>query len=152
MRADWSLIIFVVVIVLLIWFVMRGRRGRESPRLQVAIALTASVNDNLRIIETHRIDPGSTKKFKESAWKSYGEKLDFLDVPTVTALKESYTLIAEINATIDSAKRDKNTAILQGLPLEKLKDPLARSKDGLVLWLRANLQSEMRHSKGPFGF
>ncbi len=151
MRADWSLILFVAVIVLLIWFVMRGRR-REGPKLQVALAMIANVNDNLKIMETHRIDPLSTKKFKAGAWKSYSDKHDFLDAHTVPALKESFNLIAEFNNTINSAKKDKNPAILQGLPLDKLKDPLSRSKDGLVLWLRANLQTEMRHGRGPLGF
>ena len=153
MRADWSLILFVAVIVLLIWFVLRGRKRGESPRLQVVIALIATVNDNLRIMETHRIDPRSTKKFRDGPWKSYGDRLDFLDAVTTAAMKESFTLISDFNAAIDSAKKDKNPAILQGLPLEKLKEPLAKSKEGLATWLRLNLQSEMQRSRrGPFGF
>jgi hypothetical protein len=151
MTGDWSITLFVIVIALIIWFFTR-RRGRESPRLQVAIALIANVNDNLRIMETHRIDPQSTKKFKDGAWKGYGDRLEFLDVPTAAALKDSFAIISEFNEKIESAKNTRSTIVLRDLPLEKLKEPLAKSKEGLVQWLRANLQDEMRTRRGPFGF
>lgn len=151
MHADWSLILFIVVIIVLIWLVTR-RRGRDSPRLQVAIALIADINDNLKIMENHRIDPASIKKFKDRSWKAYQEKLDFMDVPTALAIKECFSLISEINEKIDVARKSQSPAILQELPLEKLRESISKSKEGLVAWLRANLQSEMRSRRGPFGF
>jgi len=120
--------------------------------LQVAIALIADVNDNLKILENHRIDPASTKKFRDRSWKAYQEKLDFMDASTSLAIKDCFTLISEVNEKIDIARRNKSPATLQELPLEKLRELLAKSKDGLVSWLRVNLQSEMRTRHGPFGF
>ena len=151
MNRDWSIILLVILIIILVWlFTRRGRR--DSPRLQVAIALIADVNDNLKILENHRIDPASTKKFRDRSWKAYQEKLDFMDASTSLAIKDCFTLISEVNEKIDIARRNKSPATLQELPLEKLRELLAKSKDGLVSWLRVNLQSEMRTRHGPFGF
>ena len=144
---NWlSWVIFVVLIGFLLWTLTR-RRGRGTPKLQTAIGVISEVNDDLRILETRQANPQSNKKFKAGAWKTYQEKLDFLDPATVASLKESFTLIEEFNQRIESAKKTKSLATLQDMPLDKLKEPLAKSKEGLVVWLKANLQEEMKPTR-----
>jgi hypothetical protein len=38
------------------------------------------------------------------------------------------------------------------MSLDKLKVPLTKSKEGMVKWLRGNLQSETQTRRGLFGF
>jgi hypothetical protein len=148
---DWSYIIFAAAIILLIWIWMRNR-NKETPRLQAAIGTISTVNDNIKILEIRRTEPHSPKKFKTGRWQSCQDHMDFLDPETVTALKDSFTIIADFNAKIEAAKKSDSLATLQELPLDKLKDPLYKSKQGLVVWLKANLQTEIKTRKGMFGF
>jgi hypothetical protein len=152
MAENWtSYIIFIAVILILIWILTRTRK-RTTPRLQSAINMIADINENLKILETRRINPQSPKKFKTGAWRAYQEKLDFIEAETLIALKETYTLINEMNEKIEIAKKSQSLATLQALPLDKLKDPLTKSKEGMMSWLRANLQAETLTRRNLFGF
>ena len=146
MESWLSWVIFAVLIGFLLWTLTR-RRGRGTPRLQTAIAVISDVNENLKVLETRQANPQSTKKFKTGAWKAYQDKLDFLDPATVASLKESSTLIEEFNQRIESARKTRSMATLQDMPLDKLKEPLSKSKEGLVQWLKANLQEEMKPTR-----
>ncbi len=143
MGRDWtSIIILAIIVIALIWFI--GRRGkRGTPKLQVMLGLISDVNDNIKLLETRRINPQSTKKFRGRSWKAYQDKLDFLDATTVNTLKETFNLVSDFNEQIELAKKSQTTATLQELPLDKLKQPLTKSKEVLVQWLRANLQTEL---------
>jgi hypothetical protein len=152
MAGDWtSYLIFAVLIIILLWTLTRGRK-RGTPRLQSAIHLISDINDNLKILENRRIDPQSNKKFKTGAWRAYQDRLDFFETDTLNALKETYTIIDEMNVKIEIAKKSQSLSTLQDLPLEKLKEPMAKSKEGMVKWLKANLQAETQTRKSMFGF
>ncbi len=155
MSGNWSsILIFVLIIGVLLWWL--GRRGggrRGTQKLQAAIGLISNVNDNIKILGIHRAEPQSTKKFRDGSWKVHQDKLDFLDTATVNALKETFSLVSDFNEKIGLAKKTKTTATLQELPLDKLNEPLAKSKEGLVQWLKANLQSEMGSTRrNTWGF
>ena len=146
-------IIFAVLIIVLIWVWSRWRhRGGGTSRLQSAINMISDVNENLKLLEQRRINPQSTRKFKTGAWRAYQDKMDYLEPETFTSLKDSFTLIEEMNAEIEVARKSNSTDSLRDIPLDKLRDPLTRSKQGLVKWLRENLQSESINRRGLFGF
>jgi hypothetical protein len=151
--SDWtSWILLAVVIVALFWILGRGRRrGGTSPNLESAIRLMSNINDNLKIMRMHMADRTSTKKFKTLDWSVFESKAGFLDQPTVDALKSSYYTMNELNTKIDDARRTKNTALLQELPVDKLNEPLTAAQQGVQKWLRDNIQTEMSSRRGIFG-
>jgi hypothetical protein len=151
--SDWqSYIIFAIVILLLFWILTRGRR-KGSNRLQIIIGLISNVNDNLKIMEMHVTNKESTRKFKTRDWNYSLDKLDFIDQPVVEELKQSYTTMNDFNEKIELASRNKNTASLMELPVENLREPLIKGRQGLSQWLRDNLQKEMGSRRGGlFGF
>jgi hypothetical protein len=151
--SDWqSYIIFAAVILLLLWVLTRGRR-RGSGRLQIVISLISNVNDNLKIMETHANNKQSTKKFKTREWSYYQDKVDFIDQSIVDELKKSYFTMNDFNREIDLARQNRNTVSLMQLPIENLRDPLIKGKQGLAQWLRDNIQKEMASRRGGlFGF
>ena len=153
MSGDWSSwVIFAIIIILAFWLFSRGRRRSSSPRLQVAINMISIVNDNLKILERHITDKEYTKKFKTVEWNIYKEKLEFLGEATVNALNESNTIMTEFNEAIESARKNRNTTLLQGINFEKLREPLSRGKAGLAQWLRVNIQKELPGRGGLFGW
>jgi hypothetical protein len=152
MADNWSwFIVLIALILILIWVLTRTRK-HAPPRLQSAIGMISDINENQKILETRRIDPQSPKKFKTGAWKAYYEKCDYFDAETLAALKETYTLINDMNLKIEIAKKTQSLETLKELPLDKLKDPLTKSKDGMVKWLRDNLQTETQSRRNIFGF
>ncbi len=154
MSDRWtSLVIFVILIIFLLWVWSRWKgKGRGTSRLQSAINMISDVNENLKLMEQRRVNPQLTKKFKTGAWNAYQDKLDYLEPETVTSLKETFTLINEFNTEIEIAKKSSSADTLQTMPLDKLKEPLDKSKEGLVKWLRANIQSETISRRGLWGF
>jgi hypothetical protein len=147
---NWQ-VLSILIVVIVIYFLLTGRRRRsESPRLTSAINAITNVNDDMRLLELHMADRLSTKKFKNGGLANAEEKLMFLDAPTLAALKETYTLTSEFNQRIDNAKKARAPSTLQDLPLDKLTEPLNKSKAGLVVWLKGNLQNESQNTRRSF--
>jgi hypothetical protein len=139
-------IILVAAGLLLIWYFAR-RRNRGTMKLDVTIGVLSDVNGNLKVLETRLADRLSKKRFHISNYRGFKDRLEFLDPAVTAALNEAFTIAEEFNTKIDIAKKNNNLAVLQDLPLENLRDPLTRSKQGLVVWLKANVQSEMQNNK-----
>jgi hypothetical protein len=155
MTNDWpSYLIFAVIILLAIWVYSRGRRrkGVNSPKMQTIMGAISLVDDNLKIFEKHRTDNQSTKKFKTIEWVFYKDKLDIIDPDSLVSLNQAFALMEGFNEKIEIARKSKDTAILQGLPIESLKEPLYKGRQGLAQWLKANIMTETAGRRGPFGF
>jgi len=152
MAENWTSYIIYIALILILIFTLTRTRKRSTPRLQSAIGMIADINENFKILETRRINPQSPKKFKTGAWKAYQDRLDYFESETLTALKETYNLINEMNERIEIARRSQNLSTLQDLPLDKLKEPMSKSREGMVKWLRANLQAETQTRRNLFGF
>jgi hypothetical protein len=154
---DYSIVLFIVAVVAGVWLLLRfglRRKQTETPKLQAAMGVIGSLNDNIRILEIHLNDRTSTKKFRTGDLTTWQYKLDFLDKTTQDAVKQTTALTLGFNTQIDEARKSHNPASLQEMPVEKLKEPLAKSKEGLVMWLKANLEIEMRKGtrKSMIGF
>lgn len=144
---DWSqYIIFLALAVFLVWSYTR-RRKMGTPKVDTAIAILTNVNDNFQVMENRLSNWQSKKKFQTGAWKYYKGKVEFLDSSLITSLNESFVLAEDFNSRIDSARKNKVMATLQDMPVEKMREPLNKSKEGLVAWLRANLQTEIQSKK-----
>jgi hypothetical protein len=153
MENNWtSYIIFIAVILMLLWVLFRTRKRSSTPRLQSAIGMISDINENLKILETRRLNPESPKKFKTGSWKAYQDSLDYFEPETLKALTETYKLIKEMNERIEIAKKTQSLSTLKDLPLDKLNEPMVKSKEGMVRWLRANIQAESQSRRNLFGF
>lgn len=151
---EWSqYLIFLALIVFLVWSYTR-RRKMGTPKVDAAIAILTNVNDNIQVMENRLTNWQSKKKFQTGAWKFYKDKVEFLDAPLITSINETFVLAEDFNARIDSARKNKVLATLQDMQVDKLREPLTKSKEGLVIWLKANLQTEIQNKKrrGFFGF
>ena len=151
---QWSqYIIFLVLILFILWSFTRRRKSRTT-KVDAAMGILSNVNDNLKSWKSRLTDWQSKKKFQTAGWKYYKNRLEFLDASLVTSINEAFTLAEDFNMRIDSAKKNKVMATLQDMPVDKLRVPLTKSKDGLMVWLKANLQSELQNNKrrGFFGF
>ncbi len=143
--ASGWIIVIAIAILLIWWFARRGRSS--TAKLDMTIGVLSDVNTNFRIMETRLTDKLSKKKFHVSNYRVYKDKLEFLD-PTVTAsLNEAFTIAEDFNTKIEVAKKSNNMSSLQELPLENLREPLTKSKQGLVTWLKANVQTELQNNK-----
>jgi hypothetical protein len=144
---GWETWLLVVLVLVALFWNMSRRRKRQSSgntRVDAASGVLIDVNDNLRVMEERLTNFQSKKKFTDRNWKIYQNQLEFLDPPILTALKDAFATAADLNSRIDSARKNKAMSTLQDMPLEKLRDPLNKGKEGLTTWLRSNYQTEMQ--------
>jgi hypothetical protein len=143
--------IIIIVLVIALGIYMRRRKGKG--RLDIALALLSDVARNIKTADAHSANQRSLKKFKTGSWRKYKEKADFLDVELQKNLATSFDMAEDFNRRIDEAKRQKTSAYLAGISADKIKDPLAKGKQGLAEWVQANFQTEMaqRRRGGLFG-
>lgn len=141
--------IFVILIILALFFVWNYTRQKNSGNLKLdaTAAIISDINTNLKILEVRQADPMSKKKFSDGNWRRFGERLIFLDKTLVSSLNETFAMVEDFNSRIDAAKKSRNLAALQDLPLANLKELLSTSQRGLNDWLRANMQSELQRTK-----
>jgi hypothetical protein len=133
---------------------MTRRRKTGNTSLDAAAGILSNINANLKILEERQTNWQSKKKFQTSGWKMYKNKLEFLDPTLLTAINESFTIAEDLNSRIDSARKNRAMATLQDMPLEKLRAPLTKSKEGLTIWIRTNYQAETQNNqrRGCSGF
>ncbi len=76
---------------------------------------------------------------KGKAVGEFGKIADFYeDRGLYSTLVDAYEIAKEFNREIDMAKKYKSTSYLVGLRVERLREPLERSKQGLQEWLDLN--------------
>jgi hypothetical protein len=151
--SNWTDYIFIVVVVLLlIWSLTRRRRSTGNSNIDAVGGVLTEVDTNLRILDERMTNWQSKKMFQTRAWKTYRDRLQFLEPSLTSSINESFALVEEFNSRIDSARKNRAMATLQDMPLEKLKEPLNKSKEGLITWLKANYQTQTNQRRGCSGF
>jgi hypothetical protein len=135
---DWQTIILIILIIgLLAWSVTRRRRPIND-NLGIVVVLITDIDQNLKIVETTRNNYQSAKQFKNGVWRRYQGKLAFLEPSVTSLLNETFTLVEDLNARIQSAKKSKTFTTLQDMPLDKASELLNKSREELVNWLRSS--------------
>ena len=138
MNNSLELILLVIVIGVAWWFLFR--RGKYVNKSETIVnKLLLEIDYNLDLLELHLNDNQSRKQFKANTWLMYEDKLGFLGPELTAAMKDSFRLITEINLRIDLTRRGSDNAEIQ---IERLRDPLTRSKEGLLNWLKTNASQE----------
>jgi hypothetical protein len=135
---QWSWLIPLIIIIVLS-FVMRRRRPVEKTPQDIASSLLMDVMADQRAIEKFETQK-RPRKLQFGSWKRNSEKIDFLDPSLRTTLSDTFRQIEDFNLRVESAKMYKSTSYLFGVNIERLQEPLAKSREGLEEWLKANIE------------
>ena len=132
-----NLIILVPIILLLIFNVFFKKRKGERTQSEIVFSLLSEIALNQQIVETF-LQGQPVKKFKTGSWQRNKNKLDFLEQELQVAVAKVFSMAEEFNREIDSAKKFKSSSYLIGIPVDKLKEPLVRSRQWLEEWLQSH--------------
>ena len=142
MDFDWeeigkiiSYLIPVIVFILINIFFRKQQEQRR--RLTVVKSLLAEIEHNQKLMEAFLMR-WQTKKFKTGNWKRNRDKMDYIDQGLRTTLAGAYEIAEEFNKEIEAAKRLKSPGYLANIQVDRLREPLAKSRQGLEEWLELN--------------
>jgi len=152
MPNDWIWwVVLILIAAWLVWSITR-RRKSGSMNLDIAMGILSNVEDCIRMIEIRKADPQSKYKFQNASWKAFNKRLDFLSPELVAVLNEAFGLVDEFNQRIDLARKTKTLSSLEDLPVEKLKAPMYKAKEGLAAWMKTSYQDQYKNRRGCLGF
>jgi len=143
---DWgeigkALAYIIPAIIFILVRVLFRKQQEQKRRLTVVRSLLSEINYNQKLAEAFSFQ-WQTKKFKVGNWKRNRDKMDYID-QSLHATLASVSEIAEgFNREIDAAKKHKSPSYLASIQVESLREPLARSEQGLEEWLQLNKGKE----------
>ncbi|MFC2051479.1 hypothetical protein ACFLT4_01950 [Chloroflexota bacterium] len=133
---NLPIVLLIAGLVILQFFVGR-RRKPESTRQEIIQNLLLEVRLNQAMLETYH-QRQKPRKFEVTGWKRSRDKLDFLGQSLQRSLSDAYMIIEDFNQQIGEAKKHKSAGYMASVNTEKLKEPLAKCKQGLEEWLLAS--------------
>ena len=126
------------VIFFVVFNVLFRKQQEQKKRVTVVKSLLSEIDYNQKLAESFSTGL-QIKKFKTATWDRNKDKLNYMDDEGLySALVDSYEIAREFNREIDMAKNYKSTSYLASIKLDRLREPLARSKQGLQEWLERN--------------
>ena len=117
---------------------LKSRHQARKPA-EMVLSLLSEINHNQKLVEDFQFHL-NVKKFKTENWKINKTKVNFLGQSLLTTLDTAFSMAESFNHDIDTAKKYKSTGYLTVISIDKLKEPLAKSKQGLEEWLQANIE------------
>lgn len=133
MNTDTLLIVAVAIGAVLIFVLMR-RRGPDKSRPEMVRTLLSEVRINQALVETFELRD-KPRAFETASWHLNKKQFTFLEKPVQAVLTEAFTITEGFNQQIKAAKKDKSYNYKANIQTDKLKEPLAKSRDGLEEWL-----------------
>ena len=125
------------VIILVLVNVFFRKQQEEKRRLAVVRSLLSEIDYNQKLMEAFLFQ-WQAKKFKAGSWKRNRDKMDYIDQGLHTTLASAYEIAEEFNREIGTAKKHKSASYLASIRVDRLREPLAKSKQGLEEWLELN--------------
>lgn len=116
---------------------LKSRHQVRKPA-EMVLGLLSEIKQNQKLVADFRFHL-NVKKFKTGSWKVYKTKVDFLGQPLLTVLDAAFGMAERFNHDIDTAKKYKSTGYLSAISIDNLKEPLAKSKQGLEEWLQEHI-------------
>lgn len=146
MDIDWGeigqVLSYLVPVVAFIVFNIFFRKHQEQKRQQQVVhSLLSEIDYNRQLMETF-LFKWQSKKFKTGTWKSNKDKMNYIDQSLHNTLAGAYAIAEEFNGEIEAAKKHKSSSYLAGIQVDRLKEPLAKSKQGLKEWLELNKRAK----------
>ena len=135
--SQWTMII--PLIGLIVFSIFMRRRKTESTPQDIATSLLSDMNANQGIVEQAGSQMRPTK-LKIASWQRNNNKLGFLDNETRTSIINFFKMAEDFNMQMESAKKFKATSYISGINTERMKAPLAKGREGLQEWMKANMQ------------
>ena len=147
-----NLTVIIPLILLIVFQIFFRRRRAERTPQEIVTSLLTEINQNQQLMEAFLVN-WQVKKFKTGSWQRNKNRLNFLDQSVQTALADAFDLAEDFNRQMASAKKHKSASYLANINMEKLREPLARSRQGLEEWLQANAgqQGLPTQRRGLFG-
>jgi len=140
-------IIGAVIVLILLQFFLRKRKP-ETTQQEIVQNLLSEVKLNWALAETFHLHQ-KPKKLEIVSWQRNKNKLDFLKQSLQGALSDAFGMAEDFNQRVGAAKKFKSGSYLVGIDIEKLKEPLAKSKQGLEEWLMINVGTKDDSPKYP---
>jgi hypothetical protein len=139
---DWGeigqiLAYLIPVAIFIIFNIFLRKQQEQKRRLEVVKGLIAEIDQNQKLMEAFLLQ-WQYQKFKTGHWKRYKGKLDYVDQGLRSTLASTYEIAEGFNREIELAKQQKSTSYLAGIRVDKLRDPLAKSRQGLEEWYALN--------------
>ena len=135
--SQWTMIIPLIGLIVFSIF-MRRRKSENTPQ-DIASSLLSDLNANQGIVEQFDSQTRPTK-LKIGSWQRNNNKLGFLDGATSSNITNFFKMAEDFNLQMDTAKKYKTTSYISGINTERMKEPLAKSREGLQEWMKVNMQ------------
>lgn len=142
MDFDWEEIgkIFsylIPVIIFILFNVFFRKQQEQKRRLTVVKSLLSEIDHNQKLMEAFLFQ-WQARKFKTGTWKRNKGKMDYIDQGLHATLAGAYGVAEEFNREIDTAKKHRSASYLAGIRVDRLREPLAKSKQELEEWFELN--------------
>jgi len=144
--ANLPIILLIIGLVLLQFFLRR--RKPEVGRQEVVQSLLSEVRLNQAVAKLFE-QQQKPRRFETVSWQRNKNKLDFLGESLQRALSDAFGMAEDYNQQIGAAKKYKSTSYLVSIDVDKLKEPLAKSREGLEEWLLSNVGRKESPSQYP---
>ena len=143
-NGDFSsiLVILIPMILIIVFNIFFKRRKTDKTQPEIAMSLLSEVAANQQIAETV-LHEAQVRKFRISSWQKNREKLDFLDQKLQDELANAFGMVEEFNRAVDATHKFKSSSYLQGISVDRLKESLTRSRQGLEEWFESNKDQAM---------
>ena len=140
--------IALIIGLILLQFFLRRRRSPETTQERIAELLASEVRVNLRLAEV--LAAGEPiKRFITTNWRINKNKVDFFEQALQVALTDAFTIAEDYNQQVNAAKKFKSAGYIASIDVEKLKDKLTKSKEGLEQWFLSKTGSKEPPPKTP---
>jgi hypothetical protein len=143
-----NIIFIIAILAILVLFSLFRRRSPNRNRPEVVRGLLSEVRINEALIETFHQRP-KPRRFETSTWQLNRKKLDFFEKSLQVDLTSAFTLAEDFNQQLKAAKKAKSADFTLNFDLEKMGEPLAKSKQGLEDWLLAHFGGKEPPPKYP---
>jgi hypothetical protein len=141
-------IIAIIIGLILLQFFLRRRRAPATTQQGIVQNLLAEVRLDLKLTEVFNFSQ-QARKFMTTSWQLHKSKLDFLDQSLQSTLSDAFTMAEDFNQQIAAAKKYKSTSYLASIDVDKLKDKLTKSREGLEEWLLSKVETKEPSPKYP---
>lgn len=126
-----------IILLLLLWVLLMRKRNPEKERRTIVQSLLSEVRLNQAVLELCRVGE-EPKKFSVTNWRINKDRLAFLTQSLQVDLYGGYDIAEDFNHQIDVAKKHSVTGYAGYIDTDRLTEPLAKCREGLEDWLKAN--------------
>jgi hypothetical protein len=139
---DWGeigkILSYLIPVIVFILVNVFFRKQQEAKRRQEVVrSLLSEINYNQKLMEAFLLR-WQAKKFKTGSWKRNRDKMDYIDQDLHNTLASAYEIAEEFNREIEAARKHKSASYLANIKVDRLREPLAESRQGLEGWLELN--------------